>query len=157
MEVTFTRQRVLEVARSWIGTPYRHQGRTKGPDGGVDCVGLIIGMHHDLYGYDAGDFPPYTADWAEKARKELLVTLMRDHANSVEVPLKQPFTIDQVRPGDIFVMRMKHSGPAKHCGIFSEDGKIIHAYSGHAVAEDWIPPGWGLRICYVFQFKGVID
>lgn len=31
---------LLAEARGWIGTPWRHQGRTKGV--GVDCVGFVI-------------------------------------------------------------------------------------------------------------------
>lgn len=30
----------VEVARGYIGTPYKHQGRVKGH--GVDCVGLLV-------------------------------------------------------------------------------------------------------------------
>lgn len=32
-------RQVLEIAESWIGTPYRHQGANKGV--GCDCLGLV--------------------------------------------------------------------------------------------------------------------
>lgn len=35
-----TRAELLAEARSWLGTPWQHQGRTKGV--AVDCVGLVI-------------------------------------------------------------------------------------------------------------------
>ena len=36
------RQAVLSVAESWIGTPFHHQGRAKGRQGGVDCAMLLL-------------------------------------------------------------------------------------------------------------------
>ncbi len=33
---------VVRTARTWLGTPYHHQGRLKGV--GVDCAGLLIGV-----------------------------------------------------------------------------------------------------------------
>ncbi len=36
------RQAVLAEAESWIGTPFHHQGRVKGPQGGVDCAMLLL-------------------------------------------------------------------------------------------------------------------
>ena len=35
-------ERVLAEARSWLGTPYRHQGGRKGV--GCDCLGLVRGV-----------------------------------------------------------------------------------------------------------------
>ncbi len=36
------RQAVLSLAEYWIGTPFHHQGRVKGPQGGVDCAMLLL-------------------------------------------------------------------------------------------------------------------
>jgi cell wall-associated NlpC family hydrolase len=36
------RQAVLSEAESWIGTPFHHQGRAKGRQGGVDCAMLLL-------------------------------------------------------------------------------------------------------------------
>jgi len=33
---------VVNEARTWVGTPYRHQAKVKGA--GVDCVGLCLGV-----------------------------------------------------------------------------------------------------------------
>jgi cell wall-associated NlpC family hydrolase len=48
--------RVVTEARSWEGTPFRHQGRRRGV--GVDCAGVVIGVaralclpHEDWRGY----------------------------------------------------------------------------------------------------------
>ena len=47
---------LLTEARSWLDTPYHHQGRLKGV--GVDCIGLIIGVAHalNLSEFDTHDY-----------------------------------------------------------------------------------------------------
>lgn len=142
----FDPEQVVAKAREWIGTPYHHQQVVKGKTGGCDCVGLIIGVHDELYQEGVGHVPEYTPWWAEETGQELMVEIMRDHRHCIEV------SPDQLQPGDIFVMRMKYKGPAKHCGFMSYDGQIIHAYSGHDVIESDIPPGWEKRIVYAFRF-----
>lgn len=39
-------QSVVNAARSWLGTPFKHQGRLKGI--GCDCLGLVIGIASGL-------------------------------------------------------------------------------------------------------------
>ena len=144
----FTRQNILDEARNWIGTPYHHQQHVK--RFGCDCVGLVIGVHDALYKVSAGYIPPYTKWWAEETGQELMIETMRKHPHCVEV------SVPDLLPGDVFVMRMKYAGPAKHCGFLSGNGQIIHAYSGHAVMETDIPPGWARRIRYGFRFADVV-
>ncbi len=44
--LTINRVEIVAVARSWLGTPWIHQGRLK--DIGVDCGGLIISLGKEL-------------------------------------------------------------------------------------------------------------
>lgn len=42
---------IITQARSWLGTHYHHQGRLKKShtcNGGVDCIGFIIGVMNEL-------------------------------------------------------------------------------------------------------------
>lgn len=43
---TTPRAAVVAEARSWLGTPWQHQARTRGV--GVDCAGLVIGVARAL-------------------------------------------------------------------------------------------------------------
>src|SRR3989338_4143365 len=52
-----TRQAIVAAARSWIGTPYRHQASLKGA--GCDCLGLVRGVWRELYGDEPEAPPPY--------------------------------------------------------------------------------------------------
>lgn len=36
------KEKIIKSARSWIGTPFKHQGRVKNQ--GTDCLGLIVGI-----------------------------------------------------------------------------------------------------------------
>ena len=38
---------IVDCARRWIGTPYRHQASRCGV--GADCLGLVRGVYRDLY------------------------------------------------------------------------------------------------------------
>lgn|GEM_PF-2795110 len=50
-----SRNDIISQARKYIGAPYLHQGRNKN---GIDCVGLLIRVAHDLYisDYDIRDY-----------------------------------------------------------------------------------------------------
>lgn len=37
-----TRDQIVSAARLLIGTPYLHQGRVPGPQGGTDCIGVPV-------------------------------------------------------------------------------------------------------------------
>ncbi len=53
----FTRENIVNVARSWIGTRFKYQGRVKknlNNSGGVDCLGLVFGVCDEL-GYRYND------------------------------------------------------------------------------------------------------
>ena len=62
------RAAVVAEARSWLGTPYHHQGALAGA--GCDCLGLVRGVWRDLYGNEPETPPPYTPDWGETGQVE---------------------------------------------------------------------------------------
>jgi len=62
---------IVIVARSWLGTPYRHQASVKGV--GADCLGLVRGVWRDVVGGEMEAPPAYSADWAEVGGREMLL------------------------------------------------------------------------------------
>lgn len=135
------RARALEEARAWIGTPYHHQASTRGA--GCDCLGLVRGVYRALTGMDVQP-PPYTANWAEDTGRETLLEAARRYL--VEIP------VAAAQPGDVLLFRWRAHLPAKHAGILSAPGRMIHAYDGHAVLETAIPSAWRARIAGAFAF-----
>src|SRR3954463_424367 len=96
---------VVQIARSWICTPYVHQASLKGV--GCDCLGMLRGIWRELYGEEPEEIPPYSLDWAEATGAETLYMARKRHAG--EVALKD------IGAGDIALFRMCRNGPAKHC------------------------------------------
>ena len=41
-----TKEDVVREAKTWLGTPFHHQGRLKGV--GVDCAGVIVCVAKEL-------------------------------------------------------------------------------------------------------------
>ncbi|MBI6630437.1 NlpC/P60 family protein [Pontibaca salina] len=139
------RECIVAAARSWIGTPYRHQAATRGA--GTDCLGLIRGVWRGLYGEEPEPVPPYSMDWAEPQLDERLWAAARRH-------LEERPAISLV-PGTVVLFRMRAGSVAKHLGIVTTTGdaaRFVHAYSGHGVIESPLSAPWRRRIVACFDF-----
>lgn len=137
---------VVDAARAWIGTPYRHQASCRGV--GTDCLGLVRGIWRDLLGEEPERPGAYTPDWAEATGEERLLGAATRHM--IGVPLHAAMA------GDVLLFRMVERGPAKHVAVLSSEalpeGRIIHAYSGHDVCETHLTEAWIRRLSAVFRF-----
>jgi len=143
MRETATGERVLAIARSFIGTPYRHQASLKGV--GCDCLGLVRGVWRELYGVEPEVPAPYAADWAERAGEERLLEAALCHCGPA-------LPAAEMRPGDLLIFRWREGVSAKHAGISAPDDRFIHAYEQAAVIESPLVPCWRRRIAGVFRF-----
>ena len=133
---------VLDAARSFIGTPYRHQGSRAGV--GCDCLGLVRGVWRAVYGAEPEEAKPYTPDWAERAAGEPLLEAAARHLD--------PVGLDDATPGDLVVFRWRTGASAKHCGILEFGDRLIHAYEGSAVVASPLGSAWRRRIAGCFRF-----
>ncbi|TPP10442.1 NlpC/P60 family protein [Rhizobium glycinendophyticum] len=146
---------VLGIAETWIGTPYRHQGATRGV--GCDCLGLVRGIWRELYGEEPEDVPAYAPDWAERSGEERLLHAAERHFSAVA-------SFEASRPGDLVLFRFRPGTAAKHAGILARmtvDGAragdtvpdaFIHAYEQSAVTCSALVPGWRRRIAGIYRF-----
>lgn len=137
------RAQVLSIAESWIGTPYRHQGSTKGV--GCDCLGLVRGIWRELYGRDPELPGPYARDWAERSGEERLVNAAIRHFGP-SIP------ISEGTPGDLVLFRWRPDCAAKHAGILCGGRHFIHAYEQATVVRSALVPSWRRRIAGTFRF-----
>jgi NlpC/P60 family putative phage cell wall peptidase len=140
--MTSLSDRIIGEARSWIGTPYRHQASLKGV--GCDCLGLIRGVWRAIHGDEPERTPPYARDWAEVATTEPLAEAAFRHLTPVDVT--------SFAPGDILLFRWRAGMVAKHAAIVASPGTMIHAHDGVAVAEVALTPWWRRRIAFAFSF-----
>ncbi len=133
---------IVALARSYIDTPYHHQGRVKGQ--GVDCVGLLVciarevglvGPNWDVTGY---------------SRIPDGVLLMRHlSANLNQVPY------EAMRPGDfICVAFQKHPQHVGVVGDYRHGGlSIIHAHNPSGkVVETRLMFTTSMRFVSAFRF-----
>jgi len=133
---------VVALARSWIGTPYRHQGARKGV--GCDCLGLVRGVWAEVTGRATEDPGAYAPDWAERAGDDRLISAAQRHCGA-SIPLSE------ARPGDIILFRWRDGVAAKHAGILSGPDHFIHAYEAVGVIESSLVPSWRRRIAAVHR------
>lgn len=135
--MTATAAKVVEAARSWVGTPYVHQGRSRA---GVDCIGLVI-----VSAWDAGAVPP-TFDRRAYPRlpmRDELLGHIRQHCSPA----------DEAGPGVMAVIQWtKH---AAHVGLLTGE-TIIHAYqSVGAVTEHGYRGRWVRMTHSLWYLPGV--
>ena len=138
---------IVDEARSWVGTPYRHQASLKGV--GCDCLGLVRGVWCALYGEEPEKVPPYTRDWAEATLRESLAEAGARHLVAV-LP-------NAIVPGDVLLFRWRAGLIAKHAAILSGERSMIHAHDGAAVAEVAFAPWWRRRLAFAFRFPDVSE
>lgn len=145
--MTITRNAIVAEARSWIGTPYKHQASLKGI--GCDCLGLVRGVWRAVIGPEPERPPPYAPDWAEGGGGETLMQAAARHL--------VPVSPEAFAPGDVLLFRWRAHLPAKHAAIASARDRMIHAHDGAAVTEVAIAPWWRRRLVCAFRFPGVVD
>lgn len=133
---------IIAAARSWVGTPYRHQASLKGL--GCDCLGLIRGIWREVYGREPEDAPAYTPDWAERLGRETLVEAAARHMKAIS-PTER-------NSGDLLLFRWRMGYPAKHAAILTAPRHMIHAHQSAAVCEVPISAWWHRRLSHVFRF-----
>jgi len=134
-------ERAVEIARTWLGTPYLHQASVR--HAGADCLGLLRGVWRELYDAEPEPVQAYTQDWSEAGRHERLWVAAERHLRAVDGP---------VSAGRVILFRMRDGAVAKHLGLASGADRFIHAYSGHGVVESALTGAWRRRLVAQFEF-----
>ncbi|MEZ5779853.1 MAG: peptidase [Paracoccaceae bacterium] len=141
-----TGDRAVEIARTWIGTPYVHQASVRGA--GADCLGLLRGVWRAIYGCEPEYIPAYTTDWSEPGGEERLWDAALRHLTACDLR-------SDPEPGQVLLFRMRQGAVAKHLGLVASKGeraRFIHAYSGHGVVESALSAPWLRRVVARFEF-----
>lgn len=116
-------------AMSYVGTPYRHQGRSPGT--GLDCIGIVVCALQSI-GIPVNDRRSYR----DVPHHSMLREGVERHG-CVEV--KQP-----PKRGDIMLFWMRHKRLVIHCGVCVGKGReMIHVEAGRCVESVplrlWLP------------------
>jgi NlpC/P60 family putative phage cell wall peptidase len=134
---------VVRSARSWLGTPYHHQGRLKGV--GVDCAGLVIGVAHEL-GLSEFDLTGY----APRPDGDSLMRLCQEQM--------VPVTVEQLATGDVLLF--KFEAHACHLGFLTscatDAPALIHSYlPRRKVVEHGLDEVWWRQVAGLYRLPGV--
>lgn len=108
--------RILQEAKSWLRTPYHHEGNVKGA--GVDCAMLLIEVYAAAGVCAWFDPRPYPRQWM----------LHRSEEQYLQQVLGIAQEVDEPEPGDIVLMR--YGRTLSHSAIVIEGTSVIHAYAG---------------------------
>jgi cell wall-associated NlpC family hydrolase len=110
----YARAKVLEEARSWLRTPFHHEGRVKGA--GVDCA-MLLAEVYEIAGQIARVVPEhYPHDWHCHRSEEKFLAWLLQLAKEVETPL----------PADIALFHIGRTW--SHGAIVVDWPMVIHAW-----------------------------
>jgi len=139
-----TRAEFVNEARRWVGTRWRHQGRTLGT--GVDCVGIVTQTVRAV-----GPLPPEVIDRLESdvsgyARDATDMLRMTCDKYMRRVPASE------AQPGDVILIRF--NGKPQHIAILSEhagESYLIHALGlARRVVEQRFDSVWRARVAIYY-------
>lgn len=128
------RQKIIDEARLWLGTPWG-QGAVLGES--VSCVGLGWAAIKAVGGYDKQ---------LESVKPLLSNVIVRDQMSLIKnlnkfLKRKNP---KDMKPGDFLIFEA--GGTPCHAAIYTEQNTIIHSHiRERKVVEHSIPPHWKLR------------
>ena len=129
------------VARTFLGTPFHHQGRLPGV--GLDCVGVVVCALKQL------DWP--VEDQSGYGRIPLqgrLISAIENHCDTISQ--------EDIQPGDLMMFAFR-SEP-QHIAIVSATDPImlIHAYQDvHRVVENDLDATWQSRLRGCYRLRGI--
>ena len=149
---TVTRGALVAEARTWHGTPFKHQGRVRRV--GVDCIGLIVQPARDLG-------MPCIDDVGYSRQPDPMHTLECVRQSFVEIP------VADMLDGDVYYIWFGSPDQPHHFGYKTDVG-ILHAYEDvrrgtqkkirmGRVTESRFPSDWVRRIHSAWRFKCWVD
>lgn len=125
---------LLAEARSWLGTPYQHQGRTKF---GVDCIGYVMCVYHSLNPWP--HVMRETRTYGMRPTDGLLLAKVSKYCTQVH----------KAEPGVVILIQWPKASTPSHAAICG-GSTILHSYkrAGRAVETSYGEP-W-LRTTHSF-------
>ena len=142
--------RVIACARSWIGTPFRHQAKCKGA--GVDCVQLIaaVGEEAGVMKIDPAKAAPFQG-YGRTPNPARMGDALRTFMVAIAA--------DQMRQGDVAWMQWRDNLPMHLAVIGAHKGRqtLIHALAeiGRCV-EHGFTQEWKDRAVSYWRYPGLV-
>lgn len=137
----------MATARSYLGVPFVHNGRTRF---GLDCVGLLIVTGQALALLDHFQDDTYG--------RHIDAARLRAELETYLTPLPEPTAYQEAvpwQPGDVLLFTIRRN--PQHTALLTETGpepRFIHAcQSARRVVEARLDSRWQERLVGVFRWK----
>lgn len=132
-----TRLEVQRIARTWLGVPFLHQGRSRQ---GVDCGGLLL-----CVGEEAGLSLIHPGTYSMSPEPNLVLDAITANCDRI--------ALLEIMPGD--VLHFSFAGEPRHVGIASDIG-VIHAWAKpKKVVEHRLDEIWLRRLMGTYRVRGI--
>jgi len=140
-----TRSFIVQQARSWVGVPYRHQGRNRL---GVDCSGPLVAIAKDIGIEGVTDVLTYS--------RHPVTFALKQQMDKVLIPIDPR----EIQPGDVCLFKMvqipQHVaivGDYKYGGL-----SLIHCYQkvGRMVEHRFAGVWWG-RLAQAYRLPDIVE
>ena len=117
------RAKIVEEAKSWIGTPYVSNAAIKGKRGGTDCAMFLVAVYGDV-GLIPKEFDPrpYPPQWHVHRNEEKYLEYVLSFVKEIE-GLPKPGDLAMFKIGNVFA----------HGSIVTEWPHVIHAIGNDRV------------------------
>lgn len=136
---------IIILARSAIGTPFRHQGRDVGK--GLDCAGLLTHILREL-GIDHKDRTGY----ARMPSGGQIETALEDH---VSIGVIYRIQLSEMQLGDFVLMKFEGENASRHLGVCAGN-TLIHAWAiARKVCEHDFDDMWKRRVTRAYRLVGL--
>lgn len=123
----------------YIGLPYLSRGRTRD---GVDCLGLVILVLHDVFGVEIANYLDEYDDAEDVAAN--------GPAFEASATTWVAVLPGAERPGDVVLLR-RGKWPC-HCGVVVEPGRMLHSERGaDAALESYRETIWKKRVVAIYR------
>jgi len=105
------RNRIIEIAESYIDTPYRHHGQDAS---GFDCSGFVYNVYLEAIDLQL-----------PRSTKELF-------------EVSRPININDARPGDFIFFSIKGNARPDHVGLMIKSDEFIHSSKSKGVTISYL-------------------
>lgn len=149
---TIPHKKILESARSWVGTRFRYHGRIKINDrnkGGVDCLGLVLGVADEVGAEYKGRPLSFYDDlsYPKIPKNNQLKSAMDKYF--------LPINSKDTKSGSIALFQINKD--IQHLGILSDVG-LIHCYlQARRVVEHEISDDFKRKVLVCYDLPKAIE
>lgn len=140
--------KIVEAAKSWLGTPHINNAKVKGK--GIDCGMLLLASTEDAGLIEKGSVKvkPYSNEWHLHRSEEWFLSYVQEHCDKVE----------EMQPGDFLLYQ--YGRCISHGAVYIGNDTVIHAMVNRGVIMSninevmFLDAHGNSRLRGIYRFRG---